>query len=41
MLQDLLTRLDALRAKINEAWDILKLDETKQRISDMEAQIFQ
>jgi peptide chain release factor 2 len=39
MLQDLLTRLDALRAKINEAWDILKLDETKQRISDMEAQM--
>lgn len=39
MLQDILSRLDALRSKIDEAWDILKLDEVKQQIVVLEAQM--
>ncbi|MDO8584308.1 MAG: peptide chain release factor 2 [bacterium] len=38
MFQDLIIRIDALRAKIDEAWRILHLDEVKGRIATLEAE---
>ncbi|HEU0050989.1 MAG TPA: peptide chain release factor 2 [Patescibacteria group bacterium] len=37
MLTDLIARVDALRAKINEAWQILALDSVKKEIAALEA----
>ena len=36
MFTELLSDLDALRAKINEAWAILQLDEVKTQIDQLE-----
>ncbi|MFA6429616.1 MAG: peptide chain release factor 2 [Patescibacteria group bacterium] len=36
MLEDLLARVQALRARVNEAWDILALDTVKQEMAALE-----
>ncbi|MEK6570291.1 MAG: peptide chain release factor 2 [Bacteroidota bacterium] len=38
MLQELLTRIDALRAKVNEAWSMLKLDTMREEIMVLEGE---
>jgi len=38
MLQELLVRADALRAKVDEAWRILKLDAVKEEMAALEAE---
>ena len=38
MLQDLLARADALRAKLDEAWQILALDTVKKEIAALEVE---
>ncbi len=39
MIQDLLVKVDALRAKLDEAWRILALDAVKQQMNVLEAEV--
>lgn len=39
MVKDLLPRIDALRTKLNEAWQVLKLDAVKEEIAALDVEV--